>query len=103
MAAAEPVRNGHNLVTRATAHDDNIAVCALTPPLSNPDVEYVVQVDVGQQRADTSKVLTKRWREDYDAARPHSSLGYRSPAPETRRPVPPTSAPLRRAAPLALA
>ena len=29
------------------------------------------------------KVLAKRWRVHYDTIRPHSSRGYRSPAPET--------------------
>jgi len=27
-------------------------------------------------------VLTERWRVHYNTVRPHSSLGYRSPAPE---------------------
>lgn len=29
-----------------------------------------------------AKVLTERWRRAYNAVRPHSSLGYRPPAPE---------------------
>jgi transposase InsO family protein len=29
-----------------------------------------------------AKVLIKGWREHYNTARPHSSLGYRPPAPE---------------------
>ena len=29
-----------------------------------------------------AKVLIERWREHYNTARPHSSLGYRPPAPE---------------------
>jgi hypothetical protein len=28
-------------------------------------------------------VLIERWREHYNTVRPHSSLGYRPPAPET--------------------
>ena len=31
-----------------------------------------------------AKVLTKRWRQEYNTVRPHSSLGYRPPAPTTR-------------------
>jgi putative transposase len=31
-----------------------------------------------------AKVLINRWRTHYNTARPHSSLGYRPPAPETR-------------------
>ena len=40
------------------------------------------------------RVLIARWREHYNAIRPHSSLGYRPPAPETIAAGPP-SAPLR--------
>jgi putative transposase len=35
-----------------------------------------------------AKVLIKRWRKAYNTIRPHSSLGYRPPAPESRRPCP---------------
>ena len=31
-----------------------------------------------------AEVLTEQWRQEYNAVRPHSSLGYRSPAPTTR-------------------
>ncbi len=41
-----------------------------------------------------AKVLIERWRKEYNTIRPHSSLGYRPPAPETVRPFPPGSAPL---------
>ena len=37
-----------------------------------------------------AKVLIERWRRHYNAVRPHSSLGYRPPAPETI--LPPASA-----------
>ncbi len=30
-----------------------------------------------------AKVLTERWRREYNTVRPHSALGYRPPAPET--------------------
>lgn len=39
-----------------------------------------------RERFDTlkeAKVLIERWRMHYNTARPHSSLGYRPPAPET--------------------
>jgi putative transposase len=32
-------------------------------------------------------VLTERWRVHYNTRRPHSSLGYRPPAPATIRPA----------------
>ena len=32
-----------------------------------------------------AKALGERWRQDYNTIRPHSALGYRSPAPESRR------------------
>ena len=34
-----------------------------------------------------AKVLIERWRRHYNAVRPHSSLGYRPPAPETTPPI----------------
>ena len=38
-----------------------------------------------------AQVLIERWRQHYNAVRPHSSLGYRPPAPETI--LPPASGP----------
>jgi transposase InsO family protein len=38
-----------------------------------------------------AQVLIKRWRMDYNTKRPHSSLGYRPPAPEAIEPPPPGS------------
>ncbi len=35
-----------------------------------------------------AKVLIERWRKVYNTVRPHNSLGYRPPAPESRRPCP---------------
>jgi len=43
-----------------------------------------------------ARVLIERWREHYNTVRPHSSLGYRPPAPEAIA-VGPPSAPLRAA------
>ena len=34
-----------------------------------------------------AQVLIERWRLEYNTVRPHSSLGYRPPAPETIQPV----------------
>tara|TARA_R110001606_G_scaffold11670_3_gene50491 strand:- start:18107 stop:18979 length:873 start_codon:yes stop_codon:yes gene_type:complete len=44
-----------------------------------------------------AKVLIERWRNHYNTIRPHSSLGYRPPAPQTilPRPVAPPYATLR--------
>ena len=39
-----------------------------------------------------AKVLIERWRQYYNRQRPHSSLGYRPPAPEAITAVPPASA-----------
>jgi len=35
-----------------------------------------------------AKVLVKRWRREYNEVRPHSSLGYRPPAPKAVQPAP---------------
>ena len=34
-----------------------------------------------------AKVLIEQWRQEYNQVRPHSSLGYRPPAPETKIPA----------------
>ena len=39
-----------------------------------------------------AKVLIERWRQEYNMFRPHSSLGYRPPAPEAIEWPPPASA-----------
>ncbi|MCZ6690335.1 MAG: integrase core domain-containing protein, partial [Planctomycetota bacterium] len=38
-----------------------------------------------------AKVLVEGWRRHYNTVRPHSSLGYRPPAPEALEPWPPGS------------
>jgi len=35
-----------------------------------------------------AKVLIEEWRKEYNAVRPHSSLGYKPPAPEFIEPIP---------------
>ncbi len=42
-----------------------------------------------------AKVLIERWRLEYNTVRPHSSLGYRPPAPAAIEPCEPGSATLR--------
>jgi len=44
-----------------------------------------------------AKVLIERWRWEYNTKRPHSSLGYRPPAPEAIQPWLPASATLQQA------
>ena len=34
-----------------------------------------------------AKILIEQWRKEYNRVRPHSSLGYRPPAPEAIIPV----------------
>ena len=46
-----------------------------------------------------AQVLIERWRQHYNGVRPHSSLGYRPPAPESIEIGSPGSLPLRLAAP----
>jgi transposase InsO family protein len=38
-----------------------------------------------------AQVLVERWRQEYNTVRPHSSLGYRPPAPEAIEMGPPRS------------
>ena len=42
-----------------------------------------------------AKVLIERWRVEYNTVRPHSSLGYRPPAPEAWPPLETASATLQ--------
>jgi putative transposase len=42
-----------------------------------------------------AKVLTERWRKEYNTIRPHSSLGYRPPAPAAIQPAVSGATPLR--------
>ena len=44
-----------------------------------------------------AKVLIERWRQHFNAVRPHSSLGYRAPAPEAIQPASLASATPQRA------
>ena len=37
-----------------------------------------------------ARILVERWRWEYNHIRPHSSVGYRPPAPETKIPLEPT-------------
>jgi len=45
-----------------------------------------------------AQVLVERWRRHYNTIRPHSSLGYKPPAPEVWPRLPLDSASLRPAA-----
>jgi len=39
---------------------------------------------------DEANVLIEEWMKEYNQVRPHSSLGYRPPAPEVKIPAGPT-------------
>ncbi len=52
-------------------------------PRSDPEI-------LGREVFDTvveAKMLVIRWRQEYNLVRPHSSLGYRPPAPEVITPM----------------
>lgn len=42
-----------------------------------------------------AKILIEIWRQEYNTVRPHSSLNYRPPAPETWVRLPPEASPPR--------
>lgn len=59
---------------------------------SNITLIYVVRADELLKREvfmtlKEAKILVERWRCEYNHIRPHSSLGYRPPAPEAKMPV----------------
>ena len=49
-----------------------------------------------------AQILIERWRREYNAFRPHSSLGYKPPAPEAVEVGPPTGRMFTSATELAL-
>ena len=50
----------------------------LRDELLNREIFYTVE---------EAKILIEKWRNEYNQVRPHSSLGYRPPAPETVQPI----------------
>ncbi len=62
-------RNGHNESCNGTPGDE----------VSKRKIFFTVT---------EAKVLIEQWRWEYNTIRPHSSLGYRPPAPEAIRPDP---------------
>jgi len=51
----------------------------LRDELLNGEIFYTLQ---------EAKILIENWRREYNEIRPHSSLGYRPPAPQTRKLIP---------------
>ena len=50
------------------------------------DVDFAIKTRDGRITLAEAKILIEQWRREYNTIRPHSSLGYRPPAPETTRP-----------------
>ena len=77
IAPGSPWENGYNESFNGSLRDE----------LLNGEIFYSLA---------EAKVLIEAWRRHYNTIRPHSSLGYRPPAPETASPpLPPSgSAPL---------
>lgn len=68
-----PWENGYNESFNGRLQDE-----CLKPELFNHLIE--------------AKIIIENWRCHYNTVRPHTSLGYRPPAPETIRPADPASA-----------
>lgn len=62
-----PWENGYNESFNGKLRDE----------LLNGDIFYTLK---------EAQILIENWRQHYNTIRPHSSLGYRPPAPETKRP-----------------
>ncbi|NTZ43178.1 IS3 family transposase [Altererythrobacter sp. SALINAS58] len=72
IAPGSPWENGYNESFNGSLRDE----------LLNGEIFYSLT---------EAKVLIEAWRRHYNTVRPHSSLGYRPPAPETvRSPLPPS-------------
>ncbi len=72
IAPGSPWENGYNESFNGSLRDE----------LLNGEIFYSLA---------EAKVLIEAWRRHYNTIRPHSSLGYRPPAPETAIPPPPPS------------
>ena len=59
-----PWENGYNESFNGTLRDE----------LLNGEIFYTLKA---------AQILIEQWRRHYNSVRPHSSLGYRSPAPQT--------------------
>ena len=65
---------GPFLFARLSRLSTGLVVRKLLDELLNPEIfDTLVE----------AQVLVERWRQHYNAVRPHSALGYRPPAPET--------------------
>ena len=71
IAPGSPWENGYNESFNGKLRDE----------LLNVEIFYTLE---------EAKVLVEQWRRHYNTVRPHSSLGYRPPAPETILPRPVT-------------
>jgi putative transposase len=69
IAPGSPWENGYNESFNGKLRDE----------LLNTEIFYTLK---------EAQVLIERWRQHYNTIRPHSSLGYRPPAPETISPRP---------------
>ena len=72
ITPASPWENGYNESFNGSLRDE----------LLNGEIFYSLA---------EAKVLIEAWRRHYNTIRPHSSLGYRPPAPETATPPLPSS------------
>ena len=69
IEAGSPWENGYNESFNGKLRDE----------LLNGEIFYTLK---------EAKVMIERWRQEYNTVRPHSSLRYRPPAPETTQPRP---------------
>ena len=72
IAPGSPWENGYNESFNGSLRDE----------LLNGEIFYSLA---------EAQVLIEAWRRHYNTVRPHSSLGYRPPAPETATPPYPAS------------
>ena len=73
-----PWENGYNESFNGNLRDE----------LLNGEIFYTLKGETGKQSIQcidcpSNQVLIEHWRQHYNTIRPHSSLGYRPPAPET--------------------
>ncbi len=69
IEAGSPWENGYNASFNGKLRDE----------LLNREIFYMLE---------EARVLVENWRREYNTIRPHSSLGYRPPAPQVRTLIP---------------
>ena len=88
-AGPAPAAAGGDGAAAPAAEEQTEFTAMLTEVGANKINVIKVVREITQLCLKEAKVLIEQWRQHYNTVRPHSSLGYRPPAPQTFMPAPP--------------